>query len=387
MSFEARDILWLLLPLAAASGWFLARYEKRREENRGFDLPSAYFKGLNFLLNEQPDKAIEVFIQVLEVNSETVETHLALGNLFRRRGEVERAIRIHQNLIARPTLEREQRTQALLELGQDYQKAGLYDRAENLFLELAEMPGAVEQALRSLLHIYQQEKDWDKAIAAARKLSQRSGQNLDGTIAQFSCELAEQALAHQNYPAAGEHAREALAADARCVRASLVEGDAAAALGNHREAIESWRRIEQQDPRHLSETAERIAASFRALGDGAGLYEYFQNAVTRGTGTGIAIAFARIVREREGVEAAEKFIVEWLRRRPNVHGLHELIALNLEESKGEGREDLKLLQGIIANLREQHMGYVCAQCGFHGRTMHWLCPGCNRWNTIHPVAG
>src|SRR5713226_5888839 len=135
MSFNTYDLLWLLVPLAAGSGWLVARFDQKRHA-AARDLPSAYFKGLNFLLNEQPDKAIEVFIQALEVNSETVETHLALGNLFRRRGEVERAIRIHQNLIARPTLDKNQRSQALLELGQDYLKAGLFDRAENLFLEL-----------------------------------------------------------------------------------------------------------------------------------------------------------------------------------------------------------------------------------------------------------
>jgi len=168
MSFNAYDLLWLLLPLAAASGWYVARFDQRRQAKRSLDLPSAYFKGLNFLLNEQPDKAIEVFIQVLEVNSDTVETHLALGNLFRRRGEVERAIRVHQNLIARPTLDKDQRTHALLELGQDYLKAGLLDRAESLFLELAEIRAHSEQALRHLLHIYQQEKEWEKAVKEAK---------------------------------------------------------------------------------------------------------------------------------------------------------------------------------------------------------------------------
>ena len=159
---NAQDLLWLLLPLAAASGWLAARFEYRRNAAKQLDLPSAYFQGLNFLLNEQPDKAIEIFIRVLEVNSDTVETHLALGNLFRRRGEVERAIRVHQNLIARPTLGKEQRSQALLEPGQDYFKAGLFDRAENLFLELAEIRAHSEQALALLRHIYQQEKEWEK---------------------------------------------------------------------------------------------------------------------------------------------------------------------------------------------------------------------------------
>src|SRR3972149_1945846 len=191
MSFSAADLLWLLLPLAAASGWFVARLEQKRRVQKSLDLPSAYFTGLNFLLNEQPDKAIEVFIRVLEVNSDTVETHLALGNLFRRRGEVERAIRIHQNLIARPTLDKEQRSHALMELGQDYFKAGLFDRAENLFLELAEIQAHSEQALKLLLHIYQQEKEWEKAIDVTRKLAPITGKIMDENIAHFYCELAD----------------------------------------------------------------------------------------------------------------------------------------------------------------------------------------------------
>jgi lipopolysaccharide biosynthesis regulator YciM len=202
---NATDLLWLLLPLAAASGWLAARFEQKRHARQSFDLPSAYFKGLNFLLNEQPDKAIEVFMRVLEVNSDTVETHLALGNLFRRRGEVERAIRIHQNLIARPTLDKEQRSHALLELGQDYLKAGLFDRAENLFLELAEIRAHSEQALKLLLHIYQQEKEWEKAISITRKLARVSGKNLDEMIAHFYCELADHDYARKNYSAAREH--------------------------------------------------------------------------------------------------------------------------------------------------------------------------------------
>jgi lipopolysaccharide biosynthesis regulator YciM len=384
MSFEARDLLWLLLPLAAASGWLVARLDQRRQQ-QGLDLPSAYFKGLNFLLNEQPDKAIEIFIKVLEVNSETVETHLALGNLFRRRGEVERAIRIHQNLIARPTLEREQRTQALLELGQDYLKAGLYDRAENLFLELAEVRAHSEQALRLLLRIYQQEKDWDKGIAVARRLARVSGQDMDALIAQYHCELAEQAVVRQNHAVAREQLRQALDTDRACVRASLLAGDVAAAEGRHREAIEIWRRIEGQDRHYVGETAERIERSFRALGNDQELYDYFHAAVSANGGTAHALTFARIVRQREGIDAAEKFVVGWLRKHPNVHGLHELIELHLEEAEGAAREDLVLLHLIIAELRQQHLGYVCSKCGFKGRSLHWLCPGCNRWNTIHPV--
>jgi len=152
-------LLWLLLPLAALSGWLAAR---RRQENSVSDptFPSDYFKGINYLLNEQPDKAVDVFIKMLEVDTDTVETHLALGSLFRRRGEVDRAIRIHQNLIARPNLTKSQRIESLRELGQDYLRAGVLDRAENLFLELTGM--GEDECFVYLLEIYQQQREWSK---------------------------------------------------------------------------------------------------------------------------------------------------------------------------------------------------------------------------------
>jgi lipopolysaccharide assembly protein B len=383
------DLIWfvpLVLLLAVMSGYWAGRLDAKRQNAKSLDLPSAYFKGLNFLLNEQPDKAIEIFIQVLEVNSDTVETHLALGNLFRRRGEVERAIRIHQNLIARPTLDREQRTQALLELAQDYFKAGLFDRAENLFLELAEIRAHSEQALRLLLSIYQQEREWEKAIQTSRKLVRVSGKNMDRVIAQYYCEMAEQAFAKKNYGAAREHLNQALTTDDRCVRASILLGDVEAKENRYREAIAAWQRVEEQDAHYFSEVAGRIAEGYRQLDDEQGLYEFFNDALNRHAGVSLALTFADIIKRRDGAKAAEKFIVDSLRRHPNVHGLHQLLELNLEQAGGAAKRDLMLLKGIIEELREQHRGYACQQCGFKGRTLHWLCPGCNHWNTVKPLA-
>ncbi len=379
------DLLWLLLPLAAASGWLIAKFDQKRQARKAFDLPTAYFEGLNFLLNEEPDKAIEIFIRVLEVNSDTVETHLALGNLFRRRGEVERAIRIHQNLIARPTLDRDQRTYALLELGHDYLKAGLLDRAENLFLELSEIRTHSEQALRLLLSIYQQEKEWERAVQISRKLARVSGKNMDDIIAQYYCEQAELAHREKKLSSARHFLKQALANDPICVRASMLLGDMEAEAGRYRQAIKAWQRIEDQDAHYIGEVAGRIAESFRKLNDEQGLYDYFSAALQRHAAIALVLTFADVIKGRDGAKAAEKFVVEWLRRRPNVHGLHQLLQLNLEEAKDSIRDDLLILQKIIEELRQQHQGYACQQCGFKGRRLHWLCPGCKRWNTVKPV--
>jgi len=212
-------LLWLLLPVAAASGWLVA------QRGKSFLSPD-YFKGLNYLLNEEPDKAIDVFIKLIDVDSDTVETHLALGLLFRRRGEVNRAIRIHQNLIARTTLNPQQRSLALFELAHDYRHAGLLDRAEDLFRELAISGKYQVLALRQLLEIYQQEQDWNKAINIAQKLVVFDNKQMH-TIAQYYCELAEDYRQKGQNDAALEAIENALKADQNCVRASLIEGQLA----------------------------------------------------------------------------------------------------------------------------------------------------------------
>ncbi|HUW97309.1 MAG TPA: lipopolysaccharide assembly protein LapB [Acidiferrobacter sp.] len=385
MFFEhASTLIWLLLPIAAGWGWVAGRHDYRRQRARR-DLPTAYFKGLNFLLNEQADKAIEIFIKVLEVNSETVETHLALGSLFRRRGEVERAIRVHQNIIARPALDRDQRARALLELGQDYLKAGLLDRAENLFLELAEIRVHNEEALRLLMNIYQQERDWLKAISVCRRLGRMGGPGLASTIAQYQCELAEEAYKRNEHEQAREQARRALQSDRACVRASMVLGNIEAAEGHHKEAIKAWRRIENQNPLYLGEVAQSLAKSFQALGDEAGLYRFFLEALNRHHDVALMLALADVVERREGVAAAEAFVVSWLRRQPSARGLNRLIGLHVAQASGESREDLAVLKGIIEKIVESRRRYLCTQCGFAGQSLHWQCPSCHRWDTVMPA--
>lgn len=384
MFFSVSTLLWLLLPLAAGSGWSVARFEQRRNVTRK-DLPSAYFKGLNYLLNEQADKAIEIFIKVLEVNSETVETHLALGSLFRRRGEVDRAIRIHQNIIARPALDRHQRSRALLELGQDYLKAGLFDRAENLFLELAEIRDHNEEALRLLMHIYQQEREWQNAIDICRRLGRTGGSDVSDVVAHYHCELADDALVRNDLEEAREQARRALQNDKACVRASMLLGTIEATVGHHKEAIKAWRRVEAQDPRYLGEIAGRVAASFAALDDEEGLYQFFQDALARFGDVAVMLALAEVIDKRDGIAEAEAFVVSWLRKKPSVRGLNRLIDFQLGQSSGAARDDLAILKGIIERIVESRQRYVCQQCGFTGRSLHWQCPGCHRWNTVKPV--
>jgi lipopolysaccharide biosynthesis regulator YciM len=382
------ELLWLLLPVAAASGWWAAKRSANRQgSGRLNDLSSVYFKGLNYLLNEQPDKAIEVFLRLVEVDSETVETHLALGNLFRRRGEVDRAIRIHQNLIARPTLDREQRAQGLLELGLDYMRAGLLDRAESLFQELIEMDDHSAAALANLVDIYQQEKDWDKAIHAQRRLEAVTGTSLEPVVAQYYCELAEQARNAGDLDKAMQMVKRALKGDPRCVRASLIEGHIAAVAGDYKAAVTAYLRVEDQDPRYLTEVIAPLQESYQRLGKPDQMLEYLQHLVREHQGVSATLALADLVRQTQGEQIAAQFISAQLHEQPSVRGLERLIELNLAGSNGVARDNLLTLKSLAGKLLEDKPVYQCEHCGFSGKSIHWQCPGCKHWSTLKPIQG
>jgi len=380
------ELLALLLPVAAASGWFMAtRSMKQRVKPSRTDLSSDYFKGLNFLLNEQPDKAIEVFIQMLEVDSETVETHLALGNLFRRRGEVDRAIRIHQNIIARPTLNREQRSLALYELGQDYMKAGLLDRAENLFLELIELGEYKPEALTQLLEIYEQEKEWDKAIDIARQYEFSTGVRTISVVAHYYCECAEKAIQKHDNRLAQQMIKKALTNDKQCVRASLLQGRVDAAANECKTAINAYRKVEKQDPDYLPEIIEPLERCYRATNNLSEYKKYLAELLQRYGGVTIMLAMAALLKEEKDDRAAVLFIIGELRKRPSVRGLERLVEYHLNSTEGSARENMTILSDLIKKLRTIKSLYKCQSCGFEGKTLHWHCPSCKRWNTVKPI--
>jgi lipopolysaccharide biosynthesis regulator YciM len=382
------ELLWLLLPVAAASGWIMARRtQPQRQRPRGHDFSSEYFQGLNYLLNEQPDKAIDVFIRMLEVDSDTVETHLALGNLFRRRGEVDRAIRVHQNLIARPTLNKLQRSTALLELGQDYMRAGWLDRAESLFEELVENNLHTVPALRHLLDIYQQEKEWDKAIAVARRLEGQGRQSYRAVIAQFHCEEAELALKKGDEQAAAHALKRALTQDRQCVRASILQGRMAAAAGNCKAALKAFHQVEEQDIEFLPEVLEPLRQCYEQAGAVEELKRYLAAIIDRYNGISPVLMLTDLLFRAEGEAAAVEFLAAQVRKRPSVRGLGRLIDLNLAGASGKGKEDLLTLRDLVGQLLTNKPKYKCSHCGFAGKSLHWQCPTCKEWNAVKPIHG
>lgn len=379
------ELIWLLLPVAAASGWMFAKRDARRSAAVAPALSRDYFTGLNYLLNEQPDKAIECFVRMLEVDSDTVEIHLALGNLFRQRGEVDRAIRIHQNLIARPTLSTTQRAQALLELTQDYMRAGLLDRAESLCQELIEMKEHLGRALSLLSDIYQQEKEWERAIEVTRRLQTVTGHSMDHVIAQFYCEQAEQAREKGDTDAALGLLKRALAADSDCVRASMIQGEIAVAAGDCKGAIRAYQLIERQDPAYLPEVIPALADCYRARGDTKELFDYLEGVAARHGGVTVLMIMTDLLAQQRGEDAALRFLTEHLRARASLRGVVRMI--DMQAVPAAAADKLAIARQTIQALLDERPVYQCIRCGFSGKSLHWRCPGCKCWNTVKPIAG
>ena len=383
-----QDLVWLLLPVAAVVGWLSARNSRGKPRSGpGPVLGAEYIKGLNYLLNEQQDKAIDIFIRMLEVNSDTVETHLALGNLFRKRGEVDRAIRIHQNLAARANLEHEQRMDALLELAQDYMKAGLFDRAEGLFRELIDNNVHLSSALPLLLDIYQQEKDWENAIGIAEQMGFVDEQSAKSVIAQFYCELAENARAVDDVDTALGYLDKAGSYDPHCARARLIRASIARQQGDCRTALKACEQVAGMDIDLLPEVLEPMRACHEELDTMPDMIAFLRRVIPKYAGISPVLALADILRREQGDESAAEFIAEELGRQPSVRGLARFIDLSLLRSDGTARENLLILKNMTDQLLEDKPVYACHNCGFTGKTLHWKCPGCSQWNTIKPIHG
>jgi lipopolysaccharide biosynthesis regulator YciM len=383
-------LLVLLLPVAVYLGWWLARSIERRSSAKRRQLFSnQYFQGLNYLLNEQPDKAIQVFLELAEVNQDTVETHMALGCLFRRRGEVDRAIRFHQNIIAKPGLEPEQRTQALLELGEDYMKAGLLDRAERLFSELIESDAHTPAALHSLLEIYQQEKDWENALEQAQRLEQISGEHMGDVMAQFCCEMAEAALADDDRELARRHLRQARRHDPRCIRARFVLADIVAQEGDLERSLDLYEEIAELDQDYIPELLESYVETAAQAGQSERCRAKLKEWSQKYKGISLVLKLADYLGEEQGADAAGRFLIEALNSKPSVRGLDRLIELKADgHLQSESSDDI--LKAVTARLMSRQPSYRCHHCGFSGQTHHWQCPSCRNWSTtkkIHGVLG
>ena len=381
MEFE---FWWFLgFPLFFAFGWLAARVDIKQLLSESRSLPLSYFKGLNFLLNEQPDKAIEAFIEVVKVDPQTVELHFALGSLFRRRGEVERAIRMHENLLERADLAPEQKMTALYELAQDYLKAGLLDRAEEFFGKL-QGTQYEQQGFKFLLEIYEQEKDWSKAIETSRKMDSVSGQSSAKDVANFYCELAALEITHSRWDQARDYLSESLSVNRRCARANILLGDTELGQGRTQAAIEYWKILESQNPAYIALVAERLFAAHRSLGREVEGLQLLRGYLANNPSLDLLNVIFQGELELHGAEHAYRLVRDELARNPTLLGLDKLLEAQLLEAPAERRHELQLIKNLVHQHTRSLALYRCGSCGFKARQFYWHCPACNGWETYPP---
>jgi len=380
-------LLLALIPAAAWGGWIMAKSATRRgERKRNRNFSDRYFQGLNYLLDEQPDKAIAVFIEMAEVTTDTIETHLALGSLFRRRGEVERAIRVHQNIISKPGLDERQKTRALLELGEDYMRAGLFDRAENLFNELIERKSYAPSALRHLLDIYQQEKDWEKALVQAQQLEAVTDEKMGKVMAHFCCEMAESDLAGNKPAEARKHLRRARRYFPESIRARLILARIAQKQEMFIEALDVYEEIAEMDMEYIHDLLDAYLACAQKADVFPRALANMQKWVEDYDGISLLMSLTAVIRNEQGLEAATNYLADALTRRPSVKGLDYLIELKLEVGTETESGD-QILRAVAQKLLARQPSYRCTHCGYAGHSHHWQCPSCKNWSTTRIIRG
>lgn len=383
------ELLFLLLPVAAAYGWYMGRRSaqqtKQDEANR---LSRDYVAGVNFLLSNQQDKAVDLFLDMLKEDTGTVEAHLTLGNLFRSRGEVDRAIRIHQTLMESASLSYDQRLLAVQQLGRDYMAAGMYDRAEDMFNQLVDETDFRIGALQQLLQIYQATSEWQKAIDVAERLVKLGKDKQRGEIAHFYCELALQQMGNDDMDRAMALLKKGAAADRTSPRVSIMMGRVLIAKGEYAKAVESLLRVIDQDKELVSETLEMLQTCYLQLGKNEEWAEFLTRCVEENVGATADLMLAEIIDRQEGQDQAQMAVTRQLQRHPTMRGFHKLMDYHLHDAEeGRAKESLMALRDMVGEQIRSKPRYRCLKCGFTAYTMYWHCPSCRAWSTVKPIRG
>ncbi|MBF7072857.1 lipopolysaccharide assembly protein LapB [Glaciecola sp. MH2013] len=384
------ELLFLMLPVGVAYGWVMGRNSLRKAQRKQSSILSKhYYRGLNFLLSDEPDKAVDTLMKMISVNNDTVETHIAMGNFFRHRGELDRAIRVHQNLISRDEISSRQESLALVELGTDYLLAGFLERAEGVFLQLLEQTQHFDLAQQKLFNIYQITKEWNKAIDLASASIQitPNDKHLYVLLSHFYCEQAKQLLEDGNSDEALTLLKKAIMVDGSQVRAWLDLGRIALQNDNYKEAFNYLSEVPKRDLDWLSEAIPLLEA-WAAKTDGWDELEkliepYWQKCASS------YIAKVNIMAKKGQSEEAIDTLVSQLQKHPTMRGFKSLLKLYKADfsDNDKAQESLGHLDTLLDKQIGQRPKYRCHSCGFSGRQLHWLCPSCKSWSSIKPIKG
>ena len=378
------DLQWLLLgvPVVFALGWLASRLDRRQWKREQQDAPRAYYKGLNLLLNEQQDKAIDAFIEAVQADPDTTELHFALGNLFRRRGEYERAVRVHQHLLERADLPATDRDQAQYALAQDFLKAGLFDRAEAAYRALAGTAFATDAAL-ALLTLHERSREWRAAIEDCQALEARAAGSFSQRIAHFQCELAAEALARGQQDEARAALDQAIAAAPQAPRPRVMQGQWLARSGRHEEALAAWRQLLALDPGSLAMMGADLIASARAAGGEAAAALQAQLAALHAHAPSADLLDALLQLDEDPARRLA-LLRDHLKRHPTLSAAQALL-----QGLGAGAvtlsdEEMALLRQAVGTAAKPLQRYRCAACGFEAQRYFWQCPGCQSWDSYPP---
>ena len=384
MPTESTFLLAGLFLLLAAAGWALGRFSERDEdEDARPPLNIDYLKGLNFLLNEQTDQALEHFLKMVRVDDKTIETHFALGSLFRRRGEVDRAIRIHQNIIARPDLAAEQREQALFSLAKDYLRAGLLDRAENLFVRLSQGSRYQVEAFEQLCRIYEQEREWQRAIESGQKLEVLSGKSLALQIAHYYCELAEQAVVKKDYAAARAFVKKAQSGRPRTQRGALTRARIARDTEDSKTALRLYNRIVDENTYLITEALPALVDVYSKESSTDQLENSLRSLLEKNPSMKTDVAYTAIVNDIGGIDIIDECVEEYMLSEPTLTEFIDLQTVNA--ANGEDRQAaLNKVRQALSKLAATIPRYQCKECGFSSQKLLWQCPSCRDWETQRP---
>jgi lipopolysaccharide biosynthesis regulator YciM len=383
MPTEATFLLAALLIVWAASGWAFGRFGDKDRNAPPTRISADYIRGLNLVLSRRTDEALELFLQMAKVDDDTLETHFALGHLFRRRGEVDRAIRVHQNLLARPSLNEEQRHQALYALGEDYLGAGLFDRAEKLFNELCDSETVAKAALERLVYIYEREQEWKKAIETHRRLEVLSGDK-SSQVAHYYCELAEQAIRDGDLQAAREHLKSTVRSESGALRGALIRAEIAKREGDYGQALGLYEQVLDRDRAFISEVLPDLFACFQSTGQVQAFERYVAELIERDETAASDLAYAGIAGDLTDSPALVKCVENYV--------LHDEILSNLVDVEDLQSDDLELrtaafrrIAGALRKLTLSNARYRCANCGYSTQRFLWHCPSCNVWESVRPI--
>lgn len=393
------DVMLLgLLLVAIAIGFglgirYAAQHHRRAPTAPPSQLSREYFVGLNYLLNEQPDEAINTFISALDVNSDTVDTHIALGKLFRTRGEADKAVSIHQNLLARPALSHGTNERIQLELARDFIALGVHDRAQRLLHSLLEQSTDDDRryaAKQLLVDLLEREKEWQTALEVIQPLlKQHPGMRRPAS--HWLCELAIEEIQQSSRALAKKHLKKALLLDERCIRATLLLADLEMDNGHYGRAIERLDHIPEQDAAHIPTMLPTLQRAYARNDDIAGLEKHLYRLLGQAPYTSVIVMLGELIHQRDGVDTAIELTGNWLRDAPSLGGLDYLLDLYVESQKLSGRTApdtrLSLLKYHTDALLKDRPRHQCRRCGFTSDALAWQCPSCRRWGTTKPITG